>query len=80
MDFESLFILILAEMQYKLNDDNIFKEVLVKMTTTMNLIIAARFFKTICYNIFEYLLATSSKNRGVFGLISTYFSRMETNS
>lgn len=78
-NFQSVLVLIFVGMQYKLNNTNTFVEAFVKITATMYLIALARFFKVTCCDIFEHLLAISSKNGGLLGPISTYFGIVETN-
>lgn len=72
--------MILAGIQYKLNGINTSPEPFAKMTTTMNLVAVARFFEIMCCSIFEYLFVAGSKNKVLFGLISTYFGTVEINN
>lgn len=67
-------------MQYKFNGANTFAEVFTKMITIINLVAMARFFEMACYGIFEYLLATSSKDKRLLSPISTYFGIVKRNS
>ncbi len=67
-------------MQYKLYGANTSIEVFTKMTIIMKLIAVACFFETLCCSICKYLLATGSKDKGILGHISTYFSTIEINS
>ena len=50
------------------------------MTAIINTLAVAYFFETVCYGIFEHLLATGSKDKGLLDPISTYFGTVETNS
>lgn len=79
-DFQSTLVFIFADMQYEENSVNNSIEAFAKMTAIMNPIAIARFFKAICYDIFEHLLAAGSKAEGLFGLISTYFGIVEANN
>lgn len=79
-DFRRPLVLIFAGMSYELNGANTSSEAISRMTARMNNIAMAYCFETICRGIFEHLLAAGSKNRGLFSLISTYFSTVETNS
>ncbi len=79
-DFQNPLVLIFVGMRYELNGINTSVEAFARMTATMNPIAVARFFEAICCGIFEHLLATGSKDRGLLGPISTYFGTVETNS
>lgn len=67
-------------MWYKNNSINNSAKVFVGITATINLIAMACFFETICCGIFEYLLIASFKDKGLFDLMSTYFSIVKTNN
>lgn len=66
-------------MQYKLNDTNISTEVFIRMIATMNSVAMSRFFEGMYCGIFEHLLTAGSKDRKLFGPISTYFGTVEIN-
>ena len=78
-EFQSLLVLILASIQYELNSGNTFAEAFARMTAKMNPIAIIRFFEATCHDIFEHLLATGSKDGGLFGPIFTYFGIVESN-
>lgn len=78
-DLQSPLVLIFTDIQYKLNSANISPEVFAKITAKINLVTMIYYFKIICHNIFEHLLATNFKNWELFGLIFTYFSIIKTN-
>ncbi len=73
-------VLILVGIQYELNGANTSTEIFARMIAIMNFIAMARFFETTCHSIFQHFLAAGSKDGGLFGLISTYFGKVETNS
>lgn len=78
-NLQSLFVLILVGMQYKLNVVNIFVEIFVKLTATFNPIAMAYIFETICYGIFEHLLATGSKDKRLLSSIIIYSDIIKIN-
>lgn len=61
-------------MQYKNIGVNYFAKTFIKITATMKPVVMAYFSETTCYGIFEYWLAASFKDEGLFGSIFTYFS------
>lgn len=67
-------------MQYKVNSTNTFTEVFAKIIVIINYIAIVYFFDTMCYNILEYLLTTSFKNKELFSLDSTYFNIIKINN
>lgn len=50
------------------------------MTSILNFIALAHFFKAIYYNMFEYLFTPRFKDEELFGPVSTFFGIVETNS
>lgn len=66
-------------MRCKNSGNNNTADTFARAIAIMNLIAVAQFFKTICRDIFEHLLAVSSKNGGLLGPVSTYFGTVETN-
>lgn len=50
------------------------------MTATINFVVIAHFFETICHAIFKYLLAAKSKNMRFFDLVSIYFNTIKINN
>ena len=73
-DLESLLVLILAGILYKLNDANTFVEPFIRRTTTMNLVTKTSFFEIMYCGIIEHWLVPDSKCERFFGLISTYLT------
>ena len=45
----------------------------------MNPVTVACFFETTCRGIFDHLLATDSKDRGLLSPVSTYFGTVKIN-
>lgn len=79
-DIQSLLILIIIGVQYKINGANIFVKISTKIIAIINPVAKINFFKIIYHNIIEHLLATSFKKEGFFGFFSTYFDIMKINN
>lgn len=78
-DFWKTLILIFAGMQYKLNSIYTFIKVFVRITTIIKPIVIACFFETIYHSIFKHFFAADSKDKELFGHISTYFGKIDIN-
>lgn len=78
-DLQSLLVLVFVDILYKLNGTHNSAEVFARMTAIINLVAMAYFSKAIYYSIFERLLATDFKDKGLLSLISTCFNIVETN-
>ncbi|WP_375449315.1 hypothetical protein [uncultured Nostoc sp.] len=66
-------------MQCKKSGNSNTVDAFARAIATMNPIVVAQFFKTICTGIFDHLLAAGSKDGGLLGPVSTYFGTVETN-
>ena len=66
-------------MRYKKDDVNNSAKVFARMTAIINPIAAAHFFIPISRGVFEHLWAAGSKDKGLFGLVSTYSGTIKTN-
>ena len=78
-DLQCFLVLILAGVQCEDSRNSNTADAFARATATMNPIVVAQFFETICTGIFEHLLAAGSKDGGLLGPVSTYFGTVETN-
>lgn len=79
-NLRSTLVSIFAGIKYKNNGVNNSTEAFARITATINPVAIACFFEATCHGIFKHLLAVNSNNGGLFGLVSTYFSTIGTNS
>lgn len=79
-DLQSFLILIFAKVQLRNSNLNTSVKKFRQATAIINLLAIAQFFKATCTGIFKRLLAAKFTEDGLFGLVSTYFGKVEINS
>lgn len=72
-------MLVLTEVRLKDNNQITYAQEFGRAMAIINLVAIAQFFKAICTGIFKRLCVVGSTKDGLFGLVSTYFSIVETN-